>query len=115
MGAAIDLDSGQADAGHGAEMKDNLHKVGPWKMVLATYAESLPRASDRLTLDPVKTDAHGMAALHIAFDHGANERAALADAKTMLEEAPICSISTSRAQAAPPFTEWVARAWEMIP
>jgi choline dehydrogenase-like flavoprotein len=60
-------------------------------MVLVTYAESLPRASNRLTLDPVKTDAHGMAALHIAFDHGANERAALADAKAeakaMLEAA----------------------------
>lgn len=82
---------GKRMPGIGAEMKDNLHKVGPWKMVLVTYAESLPRASNRLTLDPVKTDAHGMAALHIAFDHGANERAALADAKAeakaMLEAA----------------------------
>ena len=82
---------GKRMPGIGQEMKEKLHQIGPWKMVLVTYAESLPRAENRLTLDPVKRDAYGMPALHIAFAHGANELAALADAKaeakTMLEAA----------------------------
>ena len=82
---------GKRMPGIGKAMKDHLHKIGPWKMVLVTYAESLPRAANRLTLDPVKKDAYGMPALHIAFAHGGNELAALADAKaeakTMLEAA----------------------------
>ena len=82
---------GKRMPGIGQEMKEKLHQIGPWKMVLVTYAESLPRAENRLTLDPVKRDAYGMPALHIAFAHGDNELAALADAKaeakTMLEAA----------------------------
>lgn len=60
-------------------------------MIFVTFAESLPRASNRLTLDRVKTDPHGAPVLNIAFEHGANEHAALADAKgqakVMLEDA----------------------------
>lgn len=50
-------------------------------MVLVSFAESLPRASNRLTLDNAKTDKHGMPLLNIAFAHGENEAKALADAK----------------------------------
>ncbi len=74
--------SGKREAGMGAALKGKLRHPGPWKVVLVTFAESLPRASNRLTLDPVKSDTHGAPLLRIAFEHGADERAALADAKT---------------------------------
>ena len=74
--------SGKREAGMGAALKGKLRHPGPWKVVLVTFAESMPRASNRLTLDPAKTDAHGAPLLRIAFEHGADERAALADAKT---------------------------------
>lgn len=69
------------DAGLGADFKARATQVGPWRMVLVGFAESLPRASNRLTLDPAKTDKHGMPLLHVAFAHGDNEAKALADAK----------------------------------
>ncbi len=74
--------SGKREAGMGAALKGKLRHPGPWRVVLVTFAESLPRASNRLTLDPGKSDTHGAPLLRIAFEHGANERAALADAKT---------------------------------
>ena len=67
--------------GIGRDLKEDLRRPGPWRMVLVAFAESMPRASNRLTLDPNKTDAHGAPALRIAFEHGAEEHAALADAK----------------------------------
>ncbi len=69
------------EAGLGADYKARATQVGPWRMVLVGFAESLPRASNRLTLDPAKTDRHGMPLLNIAFAHGENEASALADAK----------------------------------
>jgi choline dehydrogenase-like flavoprotein len=68
-------------AGIGTEFKHKATEIGPWRMVLVGFAESLPRASNRLTLDPVKTDAHGAPLLRVAFAHGDNEHKALADAK----------------------------------
>ena len=72
---------GSREAGTGEALKTELRRPGAWRMVLVTFAESLPRPTNRLTLDPVKTDADGAPLLRIAFAHGAEERAALADAK----------------------------------
>lgn len=69
------------EAGLGADFKQKATQVGPWRMVLVGFAESLPRSSNRLTLDNAKTDKHGMPLLKIAFAHGENEAKALADAK----------------------------------
>lgn len=71
---------GKRMAGIGAAYKEELRKVGPWSMVLAVFAESLPRASNRLTLSR-RTDPRGVPQLEIAFAHGKEELAALADAK----------------------------------
>lgn len=73
---------GKREAGIGRGFKEHLRHPGAWKMILVTFAESVPRASNRLTLDPVKTDPHGAPVLRIAFEHGKEEHAALADAKT---------------------------------
>ncbi|WP_226017931.1 GMC oxidoreductase [Novosphingobium sp. FKTRR1] len=72
---------GKRAAGLGAELKQELHRPGPWRMVLVAFAESLPRATNRLSLHKSATDANGLPQLEIAFEHGAQERAALADAK----------------------------------
>lgn len=71
---------GKRQPGIGEAFKNELRSVGPWMMVLVTFAESVPRASNRLTLS-AKTDAHGIPQLNIAFAHGKEELAALADAK----------------------------------
>ncbi len=70
------------EAGLGADFKARATQVGPWRMVLVGFAESLPRASNRLTLDQAKNDKHGMPLLNVAFAHGDNEAKALADAKS---------------------------------
>jgi choline dehydrogenase-like flavoprotein len=72
---------GKRDAGIGTDYKDGLREPGPWRMVLVAFADSMPRATNRITLDPTTKDSNGLPALRIAFEHGAQERAALADAK----------------------------------
>jgi choline dehydrogenase-like flavoprotein len=72
---------GKRMAGIGQAYKEQLHKVGPWSMVLVVFADSMPRASNRLTLSKL-TDPRGVPQLEIAFEHGKEELAALADAKT---------------------------------
>lgn len=68
-------------AGIGKDYKDQNRKVGPWRMVFVGFAESLPRVTNRLTLDPVKLDPQGLPQLNVHFEHGDNERRALADAR----------------------------------
>lgn len=81
---------GKREPGIGLEYKAKLRSPGSWTMVLVTFAESLPRASNRLALSK-KTDKHGIPQLEIHFAHGKEELAALADAKreasAMLERA----------------------------
>ncbi|MBX3592857.1 GMC family oxidoreductase [Sphingomonas sp.] len=72
---------GKRMAGVGADYKKTLRQPGMWEMVLVCFAESMPRARNRLTLSRTKTDPHGIPQLEVAFAHGAEERAALADAK----------------------------------
>ena len=82
---------GKRDAGIGTDYKDTLRDVGPWRMVLVGFADCMPRASNRLTLDRTRTDANGLPVLAVAFSFGKEEHAALAEAKieaaAMLTEA----------------------------
>jgi choline dehydrogenase-like flavoprotein len=72
---------GKRLAGIGPAFKDRLRHPGMWKAVLVGRADCLPRAENRLTLDPVRRDAYGVPLLRIAFGFGKEERAALAQAK----------------------------------
>ena len=72
---------GTRQAGLGREFKESLRRPGEWKFVLTSFAECLPRKENRLSLDPVKTDAYGAPQLRIDFSFGDNERKLLADAK----------------------------------
>jgi len=73
--------AGKRDAGIGGELKSRLRKPGPWRMVLVAFADCVPRATNRLTLDRTKTESNGIPQLHIDFAFGAEENAALVQAK----------------------------------
>ncbi|MBC2651139.1 GMC family oxidoreductase [Novosphingobium flavum] len=73
--------AGKREAGIGADYKDKLRHPGMWKMVLVGFADCVPRATNRLTLDRRRTDANGLPLLKIDFAFGAEEHAALAQAK----------------------------------
>ena len=73
--------AGKREAGVGADFKNKLRSPGMWRMVLVAFADSVPRDTNRLTLDGVKTDRFGIPQLHIDFAHGKEEQAALAQAK----------------------------------
>ena len=73
--------AGKREAGIGADFKDKLRSPGMWRMVLVGFAECLPRARNRLTLDPARKDANGLPLLRIDFAFGAEDQAALAQAK----------------------------------
>ncbi|NKJ44152.1 GMC family oxidoreductase [Novosphingobium sp. SG720] len=77
---------GKRMEGIGADYKNTLHRPGPWRMVLVAFADCVPRASNRLTLDRSKTDANGLPQLKIEFAFGAEEHAALAQAKAEAAE-----------------------------
>ena len=69
------------EAGVGADYKQRMRAPGAWRMVLVAFADCLPRATNRLTLDPVKTDRFGIPQLRVEFAFGKEEQAALAQAK----------------------------------
>lgn len=73
--------AGKREAGIGAGLKDKLRSPGMWRMVLVAFADCVPRDSNRLTLDPIKTDRFGIPQLQIQFAFGKEEQAALAQAK----------------------------------
>ena len=73
--------AGKREAGIGPDYKDKLRSPGMWRMVLVGFAECLPRARNRLTLDPARKDANGLPLLRIDFAFGPEELAALAQAK----------------------------------
>jgi choline dehydrogenase-like flavoprotein len=73
--------AGKREAGIGADYKAKLRRPGPWRMVLVAFADCVPRAANRLSLDRTKTDSNGLPQLRIDFAFGAEEHAALAQAK----------------------------------
>lgn len=73
---------GAREPGIGAEYKQSLRAPGPWRMVLVAFADCIPRASNRLSLDRAKVDGDGIPQLRIDFAFGKEELAALAQAKS---------------------------------
>lgn len=78
--------AGRRDAGIGADYKAKLRQPGMWRMVLVAFADCVPRATNRLSLDRTRTDANGLPLLKIAFAFGKEEHAALAQAKAEAAE-----------------------------
>ena len=80
-------DRGQWTAGYGAAFKQSLiEELGGWYFSAIGWGETLPRAENRVTLDPVVTDRWGIPAARIEVRWSDNERAMQRDvAKTMAE------------------------------
>jgi choline dehydrogenase-like flavoprotein len=72
---------GKLQPGLGADFKTRLRGRGEWVLLLVAYAESLPRAENRITLDPHARDPQGLEQVRIEFTHGPNERTLLSDAQ----------------------------------
>lgn len=71
---------GASEAGIGAAFRQNLHGPGEWNFLLGAFAECLPRADNRITLDKSKVDAFGLPQSRVDFAYGENERRLLAKA-----------------------------------
>ena len=78
--------AGKREAGIGADFKERHRHPGMWRMVLVAFADCVPRASNRLTLDHARTDANGLPQLRVEFAFGPEEHAALAQAKADASE-----------------------------
>lgn len=65
--------------GIGKALRDTLAQAGEWRILIVAFAESLPRAENRVALSR-QTDRWGLPQLDIRLLHGDNERALLADA-----------------------------------
>lgn len=78
---------GQWTAGYGAEFKQSLiDEPGGWGFGATGFGETLPRAENRVTIDPDKVDAWGVPVAHIDVRWSDNERAMEKDmAETMAE------------------------------
>jgi len=77
---------GERVPGLGAEFKTGLRGPGPWMFAFVAFAECLPRAENRITLDGRARDSVGLPQLRIRLQYGENERAALGDAGAEAEK-----------------------------
>jgi len=86
--------------GVGAEFKGSLRRPGAWKLGLGGFGEMLPRADNRVTLHPTRTDKWGIPIPHIDCSLGPNDLKMIdqvnKDAKEMLEMAGCTNINTRR-------------------
>jgi choline dehydrogenase-like flavoprotein len=97
---------GMHEPGYGAAFKQRMSsELGPWTLWGAGWGEMLPRAENRVTLDPKVRDKWGIPAAHIAVRWSENE---LAMAKDMAEgigetfEAVGCTELTHTVTKGPP-------------
>ena len=69
----------------GYSLLGSVGRLSPGWFFMA-IGEVLPRADNRITLDPAKRDAWGLPVAHISLTHGQNERAMIADMKATLAD-----------------------------
>jgi choline dehydrogenase-like flavoprotein len=71
---------GEMQPGIGADFKNSLRGPGDWILAFGAFAECLPQAGNRVTLDEKNLDADGLPQVHIDFRFGDNERKLVKDA-----------------------------------
>lgn len=75
--------------GIGTELKDRVHKLGPWMIYIAGFGEMLPNPENRVTLNTDQKDQWGIPVPHIECSIGENERKMakqiIADGRAMIE------------------------------
>lgn len=89
----------------GKELKESLTNLGPWKMRLMYYGETLPYKENRVTLNTNIKDIYGRPGLSIDCSFKENEKAIFKDAeetlKNMMEEIGLKNLSVSSNMSAP--------------
>lgn len=84
----------------GADFKKRLGDLGPWVVFLGGAVESLPRADNRITLDPLAKDRFGLPQLRFDVRRGENEKRmtedAMQQAKLMLQAAGVQNVMGMR-------------------
>lgn len=63
-----------AEMGIGAELKNTISEPGPWQIGMTAFGEMLPDHSNRIYLDPNKTDKWGLPVLVMDVEIKDNER-----------------------------------------
>ena len=99
---------GETQPGVGADFKAALRAPGPWMFALVAFAECLPRADNRITLDPKSADADGLSQIRIRMVYGDNEKAALKDAASEAQRMVAIMGGTVRMSLSDPFTPGTA-------
>lgn len=79
VGFRANWQRGARAAGVGQDLKDELMQQGEWRLLMVTFAESLPQKSNRITLS-TQLDQWGLEQLDIKLLHGENEKKLLQDA-----------------------------------
>lgn len=72
---------GEMQPGVGADYKASLRGPGDWILALGAFAECLPRAENRITLDRSAVDRQGLPMIRVEMSFGENERKLVADAQ----------------------------------
>jgi choline dehydrogenase-like flavoprotein len=72
----------------GVELKNNLAKKdpGPWRIGSQMMGETIPKESNFLSLDPVKTDSWGVPLLNFSIDYDDNDNKMVKDFMEQLTE-----------------------------
>ncbi len=91
--------------GFGAALKNDLIEPSDWHLYLGGMGETIPKASNRVFLDPSVKDAWGMPLLHTDIGYDENDENMLKDffvqAPEMLEHAGFKNIRTNDSHQAP--------------
>jgi choline dehydrogenase-like flavoprotein len=85
-----------AEFAFGASLKEELTKPGLWTMGLVGFGEHLPDYKNRMYLDQIKKDKHGMPMVVFDVAYGENERKMridmINDAQEMIEKAGLMNV-----------------------
>ncbi len=85
-----------AELGIGGGFKDAMSTPGPWRVGSTAFGEMLPSHANKITIDPVKTDAWGLPVLAFDCAFGENERMMrrdmMNDMAEMLESAGVSDV-----------------------
>jgi choline dehydrogenase-like flavoprotein len=89
----------------GAELKDALIDPGSWRVFMMMQGETIPKESNRVSLDELTKDEWGIPQLAINVDYDENDLKILNDffeqGQEMLEKAGVKSISKTDTKQAP--------------
>jgi len=79
-------EQGASIAGFGKDFKAQLLKPGPWKIWMGGWGETLPYASNKITLDNEKKDQWGIPLIKIDYEYHENEKAMRKDILASIED-----------------------------